>query len=106
MRILFCVAFVLITFYSSAQYPRILTQREQAKVIDDLLEDRLRNLLPTLMRREGVDMWIIMSREYNEDPVIRTMLPANWFAARRTTMLVIFDPGANKEMEYLAVGTL
>jgi Xaa-Pro aminopeptidase len=55
------------------------------------------------MRREGFDMWVIMSREYNEDPVIRTMLPANWFAARRTTMLVIFDPGAGKEMEYLAV---
>lgn len=103
MRLLFCIAFVLISFYSSAQYPLVLTQREQAKVIDELLEDRLRNLLPTLMRREGFDMWVIMSREYNEDPVIRTMLPANWFAARRTTMLVVFDPGAGKEMEYLAV---
>ncbi len=103
MRFLFSIVFVLTSLYSSAQYPLILTQREQAKVIDELLEDRLRNLLPTLMRREGVDMWVIMSREYNEDPVIRTMLPANWFAARRTTMLVVFDPGAGKEIEYLAV---
>ena len=103
MRIIFCIAFTLTSIFSFAQYPLILTQREQAKVIDELLEDRLRSLLPTLMRREGVDMWVIMSREYNEDPVIRTMLPANWFAARRTTMLVVFDPGAGKEMEYLAV---
>lgn len=81
----------------------ILSQRDQAKVVDELLEDRLRNLLPQLMRREGFDMWIIISREYNEDPVIRTLLPATWHAARRTTMLVAFDRGTDKEMEYLAV---
>ena len=81
----------------------VLTQRDQAKIIDELLEDRLRNLLPQLMRREGFDMWVVISREYNEDPVIRTLLPATWHAARRTTMLVAFDPGQGKEMEYLAV---
>lgn len=94
--------FFLISFYASAQYP-ILTQREQAVVIDELLNDRLHNLLPQLMRREGFDMWVIISREYNEDPVIETMLPATWMAARRTTMLIIYDPGQGKEMEYLAV---
>ena len=85
------------------QSVRILTQREQALAIDEILEDRLRNLLPELMRREGFDMWVIMSREYNEDPVIRTLLPATWHAARRTTMLVVYDPGAGKELEYWAV---
>ena len=88
---------------STAQYASILTQRDQARVIDELLEDRLRSVLPCLMRREGIDMWVVISREYNEDPVIRTMIPATWFAARRTTMLVIFDRGADKEMEFIAV---
>ncbi len=87
--------------FSFAQYPVILSQRDQSKVIDDLLEDRLRTLLPELMRREGFDMWLVISREYNEDPVIETLLPATWMAARRTTMLVAFDKGT--EMEYLAV---
>ena len=87
--------------FAQAQYPTVLTQREQAKVIDELLNDRLKNLLPSLMKREGYDMWIVMSREYNEDPVIKTLLPATWMAARRTTMLVMFDKGT--EMEYLAV---
>lgn len=89
--------------FSFAQYPAILTQREQATVIDEILEDRLKNILPDLMRREGFDMWVIISREYNEDPVIRTLLPATWLAARRTTMLVMFDQGPEKGMEYLAV---
>ena len=48
-------------------------------------------------------MWVIISREYNEDPVIKTMLPAAWMAARRTTMLIVFDRGPEKETEYLAV---
>src|SRR5277367_521249 len=89
--------------HSFSQYPAILSQRDQAKVIDELLEDRLHSVLPGLMRREGFDMWVIISREYNEDPVIKTMLPATWMAARRTTILVVFDKEAHKEVEYLAV---
>jgi Xaa-Pro aminopeptidase len=96
----FCFAFV--TFLSWAQKPVILSQEDQAKVMDEILEDRLRHVLPTLMRREGIDMWVIISREYNEDPVIETMLPATWMGARRTTMLVIIDHGP-EPMEYIAV---
>ena len=96
---------LLLTIFNSlmAQHPLILSQRDQASVMDDLLDDRLKNLLPTLMRREGFDMWVIISREYNEDPLIKTMLPATWMAARRTTMLVVFDKGVGKDVEYLAV---
>lgn len=97
------ILLLLISSLVQGQSPLILTQRDQAKVIDDILEDRLTNLLPTLMRREGIDMWILISRENNEDPVLKTMLPATWLAARRTTMLVIFDRGAEKGLDYLAV---
>jgi Xaa-Pro aminopeptidase len=96
-----CLFFCANFFFCEAQ--TVLNQREQAKLIDELLEDRLKNVLPGLMRREGFDMWIIISREYNEDPVIETLLPATWMAARRTTMLVIFDRGSDKEVEFLAV---
>lgn len=100
-KMLLNVVLMLCCTGAFAQYPAILSQREQAAVVDELLEDRLRSVLPTLMRREGFDMWVIISREYNEDPVIKTLLPATWFAARRTTMLVVFDNGT--ETEYLAV---
>ena len=65
--------------------------------------DRLNNLVPQLMRREGIDMWVLVAREYNEDPVLLTMLPATWQSSRRTTILVFFDPGNGKEIERLAV---
>jgi Xaa-Pro aminopeptidase len=102
-KIFFTSAFLLVTYFATAQYATILPQRERAKIIDELLDDRLLHLLPQLMRREGFDMWVVVSREYNEDPVIETLLPATWMAARRTTMLVVFDPGQGSEVEYLAV---
>ncbi|GAB3919835.1 M24 family metallopeptidase [Larkinella terrae] len=81
----------------------ILNERERARVIDEILEDRFNNFLPQLMRREGIDMWVIISREYNEDPVLKTMLPSTWLSARRRTMIVFFDQGAEKGVEKLAI---
>ncbi len=83
--------------------PKILPMRERAAVIDAWLDTRIQTVLPALMRRADIDMWIIISREYNEDPVIRTFLPSKWQAARRTTILMIHDPGGDKELETLAV---
>jgi len=83
--------------------PAILTMKERAVVIDRWIEERVSTILPILMQREKIDMWIIIAREYNEDPVIETMLPADWLAARRRTILVIYDPGNSRELETLAV---
>jgi Xaa-Pro aminopeptidase len=58
-----------------------------------LLEERLDALLPTLMRETGVDMWLVIAREYNDDPVFLSLVPKPRFTARRTTMLVFFDRG-------------
>lgn len=86
-----------------AQKFHVLSQREQEAVIDQWLEERIETLLPDLMDRAGIDMWVIISREYNEDPVIRTFLPATWHAARRRTMLLIYKAPGSKEVETLAV---
>jgi len=83
--------------------PVVLPLRERAEVMNRWLERRLDTVVPELMRREGVDMWIIAAREYNEDPVIETMLPATWFAARRRTVLVFHDRGPEEGVERLAV---
>ena len=79
--------------------PHILPMRERAEVIDRWLDIRIRTVLPELMQRAGIDMWIIVSREYNEDPVIRTFLPSKWQSARRTTILMIHDPGDGEPLE-------
>ncbi|MGK5111221.1 MULTISPECIES: M24 family metallopeptidase [unclassified Geodermatophilus] len=66
-----------------------LPLREQADVRDRWLTERLLDLLPGLMDRAGIDLWVVVGREYNEDPVLATLLPATWLSARRRTILVL-----------------
>lgn len=81
----------------------VLPQRDRVEPVNRMLRDRLENLLPALMRETGIDMWLIINREYNEDPVYLTLVPEPVFAARRTTMLVIHDRGAELGVERLTV---
>ena len=66
----------------------ILNLRQQAEVIDEIQKDRLENLLPKLMKLHDVEMWVLITREYNEDPVVKTFLPPTWLNARRRTIIV------------------
>src|SRR6195952_5829809 len=66
-----------------------LPLREQADVRDRWLTQRLLDVLPGLMDRAGIDLWVVVGREYNEDPVLATLLPASWLSARRRTILAL-----------------
>ena len=60
------------------------------------LQSRLDSVLPRLMRKYGIDMWVIPMREYNEDPVFTALVSPTTFAARRRTIYVFFDRGAGQ----------
>lgn len=81
----------------------ILGERARADAVNAMLKDRLDQLLPKLMRETGIDMWLVINREYAEDPVYLTLVPEPVFAARRTTMLVFHDRGAEKGVERMTV---
>jgi Xaa-Pro aminopeptidase len=67
------------------------TLREQAAMQQDWLRKRLDTFLPPLMRKHGIDMWVVPMREYNEDPVFVALAAPETFAARRRTIYVFFD---------------
>jgi len=89
--------------FSAVLPAQVLPERERADLRDEILADRFENLLPELMDRSGIDMWLVISREYNEDPVMRTMLPARWLNARRRTIFMFYRDAASNKMERLAV---
>jgi Xaa-Pro aminopeptidase len=72
--------------------PPVMPLRERARTEDRLLAERLETLALPLMREAKVDMWILVAREYLDDEVLRTMLDAENFTARRRTILVLADP--------------
>ena len=92
---------LLLTLQINAQ--QILSEKERARVVDEILADRFNNLLPKLMDRADIDMWILISREYNEDPVLKTMLPAKWLNARRRTIILFYRDKEKNTIEKLAV---
>lgn len=91
------------TFSLGINAQQILLESERARVVDEILEERFNMLLPQLMDDTEIDMWILISREYNEDPVLRTMLPATWLNARRRTILLFYRDKKNGTIDKLAV---
>jgi hypothetical protein len=89
------------------------TLREQAALQQTWLEKRLKTVLPALMRKHGIDMWVIPMREYMEDPTFTSLVSPTTFAARRRTIYVFFDkcaaggradPGDGSCVDRIALG--
>ena len=86
--------FLFLPFLALGQ--QVLSLKERAVIVDQIQKDRLDNLLPQLMDDNGIDLWVLITREYNEDPVVKTLLPPTWLNARRQTILV-FSKNKNAE---------
>lgn len=85
---------VFVTLSSShAQTLAIEPYKNRPVIENAIVKQRLNNLLPQLMRETDIDMWVVIAREYNDDPVFLSLAPKPRFTARRTTMLVFFDRG-------------
>ncbi len=80
----------------------ILSEIERARVMNDWLKWRLDNIIPELMRREGIEMWLVVNREYNEDPVYMSLVPEPVMYARRTSILIFHDRGEELGVERLS----
>jgi Xaa-Pro aminopeptidase len=111
LRLSIIFAAVSVTAAVAAQtvsYPdpavRVLTHREQAPLVKGWIQKRFDTILPALMTRTGIDMWIIVSREYNDDPTFRSMAPLTTFSSRRRTILVFSHSAGGKPLERLSVG--
>jgi Xaa-Pro aminopeptidase len=79
----------------------VLTLRGQADRINAWMEDRFETILPALMRRAGIDMWLVISREYNEDPLYFTMVPRPAMYSSGTVVLIFHDKGPGAGVERL-----
>jgi Xaa-Pro aminopeptidase len=78
----------------------IFTMQDRADFVDNITRQRVEKLLPRLMAETDIDMWVLISREYNEDPILKTFIPATWLSARRTTILVFTNDESNSVNAY------
>lgn len=95
---------ILCTTPADAQsMPKIEPFKHRPAAINRILKQRLNTLLPQLMRETEIDAWLVIAREYNDDPVYRSLAPEPSFTARRTTMLLFHDRGPDEGVERLTV---
>ncbi|CAK1362273.1 unnamed protein product [Cercospora beticola] len=74
---------------SSPHVHHLPSLREQAKIQDGWREERLATI-PAILRKHGVDAWIVSQREYGEETVFWSMKQAEQFSARRRTLSIFF----------------
>ena len=101
MKIIHLILLITLSFNVKSQ--DVLSLKERARVIEEIQKDRFDNLLPKLMEETGIDMWVIITREYNEDPVIKTLLPPTWLNARRRTILAFHYDKKSRDLEKVAI---
>src|SRR5215831_6165077 len=87
------------------------TLRDQAAMQQAWLKKRLDTFLPALLRKHGIDLWVVPMREYDEDPVFSSITAPDTFFARRRTIYVFFDkcaaanaPATTACVERIALG--
>jgi Xaa-Pro aminopeptidase len=83
--------------------PPILPARGRAATENRILAERLDKIVPAIMREQLIDLWLLVAREYFEEPVVASMLDAESMHARRRTILIFHDPGGGKPVERLTV---
>ena len=94
---------IILMLFNTIAQSQMLAERERSQITDQILGERFDKILPDLMDRTNIDMWILISREYNEDPVLKTMLPSTWLNARRRTILVFYRNKQKDSIEKLAI---
>lgn len=76
--------------------PKLLDQRQQMDVREQWLMKRLGSLLLPMMKRHGIEMWLVVNEEFNSDPVTEHIVPPIPIVGRRD-VFVFVDQGQRIE---------
>ena len=76
--------------------PKLLSQREQIDVRETWLKTRLNTMLLPMMKKNGIDVWIVVNEEFHSDPVTEHIVPPIPIVGRRD-LFVFIDRGGKLE---------
>jgi len=107
-----CIGLILILLITSigcsvsdtAEDFSIRPREERASILSELNLKRVDTLLLPAMRRNGIDCWIIMSREFNKDWVLNYIEDKAGATGGHRNAYIFFDDGTDR-VRRLAIGT-
>lgn len=68
----------------------LLPLSSQAETCSLVIRERLREIMPLAMETTGIDFWVIMASEGNEDPITRTLFTWDMRQARRLNAIMFY----------------
>lgn len=78
--------------------------QKQAELSTKILKERLETILPWAMEEAGMDLWMVLSRENCEDPIIHTLFTWDMPEARRVSILLFHRNKGTGVVRKMAVG--
>ncbi|CZR62103.1 uncharacterized protein PAC_12000 [Phialocephala subalpina] len=84
-----------------AQYVTLPTLREQLAITDAWRSERIANI-PNILKKYGVDAWLMSQHEHAEDTIFWSLKHSTQFAARRRTLdlFIAPAPGSPSSLSY------
>ncbi len=74
-------------------------ERDKNDLFNDLLSERIQDLMPELLKDTGIGFWTVISGEFNEDPVFPSLVP---YRMRMAPRLLCFAFALDPEGDYHA----
>lgn len=96
---------IIVTLHTEQNANQILSLSEQEKIMDQWLFERLEHLLPFLMKKHNVDMWVTIGKEYKEDPLGKTFFPSAIDSSRRLTILAFVKDIHSDEIKRFVISS-
>lgn len=93
LLLFFCCFFLCLQMVLGQNVIPLPSLREQAAIEQSFTDERVSTVLPMLMRKHGVKLWLISQRESGEDNVFWAVKSAVQFTARRRTVIIFYDNG-------------
>lgn len=77
----------------------------QANTSIEILKEKLDKVLPWAMESTGIDFWVVMGKENNEDPIMKTLFTWDMPTARRVSILAFYYDNSTKTVRKMMVGS-
>lgn len=77
----------------------------QSELSTEILRERLDKVLPWAMESSDIDFWIVMGKENNEDPIMKTLFSWDMPNARRISILAFYYDKKSKKVRKMMFGS-
>lgn len=95
----------ILDIHSKNRTLNIFPLAKQEEIRDNWLKKRLETVLKEAMEKAAIPMWIVVSKEYNEDPVVESLTPCLHDSSGRLSIFIFVHNVRDDKVERYLIGS-